>query len=145
LTGLLGAREIINRMQMQLESMDAYVTGATFRIDLILNGRVSAGTFAPAGGSSLAQVAAHASGTTISGGESMYSFFTTLNAATSQDISRVRDMGNSITGGGTSLTAPTTVAGIYPDGPDIITVCATPIASSTNTINARISWTEAQA
>jgi hypothetical protein len=145
LTGLLGAREIINRMQMQLESMDAYVTGATFRIDLILNGRVSAGTFAPAGGSSLAQVAAHASGTTITGGESMYSFFTTLNAATSQDISRVRDIGNSIIGGGTSLTAPTTVANIYPDGPDIITVCATPIGTSTNSINARISWTEAQA
>jgi hypothetical protein len=145
LTGLLGVREILNRMQLTLRSMDIYSGTVPFRIDLILNGRVSAGTFAAVGGSSLAQIAYHTATTTIQGGESIYGFFTNLNAATSQDLNSVRDIGTSILGGGTSLTCPTTAANIYPDGPDIITICATAIGGSTNTINARLSWTEAQA
>jgi hypothetical protein len=145
LTGVLGAREIINRMQLTLRSMGAFSTGSFFRIELILNGRVSAGTYVAAGGSSLAQVVLHTSGTTISGGESVYSFFTDLNNATSQDLTLVRDLANSILGGGTVLTAPTTTNNVYPDGPDTITLCATAVSNNTNTINARINWTEAQA
>jgi len=58
----------------------------------------------------------------------------------------VRDIGNSILGGGNSLTVPSTNANVYPDGPDMITVVATNVtAVTTNSINARISWTEAQA
>lgn len=145
LTGLLGSREILNRMQLTLRSMDVYAASAAFKIELILNGRVSAGTFTPVGGSSLAQVAYHANTATITGGESIYGFFTSKDSATSQDLNQVRDIGNSILGGGTSLTCPTTPANMYPDGPDIITICATAITSATNTLNARISWTEAQA
>jgi hypothetical protein len=145
LTGVLGAREIINRMQLTLRSMGAFSTGSFFRIELILNGRVSAGTYAAAGGSSLAQVVLHAGGTTITGGESVYSFFTDLNNATSQDLTLVRDLANSILGGGTVLTAPTTTNNLYPDGPDTITLTATAVSNNTNTINARINWTEAQA
>jgi hypothetical protein len=144
LSGLLGVREIINRMQLTLRQMDAYTTGAAFRIELLLNGRPASGTFASVGGSSLAQVAYHAANTTISGGESIYGFFTTNAGATSQDLNQVRDIGNSILGGATSLNVPTTPAGLYPDGPDVITVCATALGS-TNSINARLSWTEAQA
>ena len=143
-SGALGVREIINRMQLTLRSMDAYVTGAAFRIDLILNGKPSSGTFAPVGGSSIAQVAYHAANTTISGGESVYSFFTNVGAATSQDLNQVRDIGNSILGGGTSLNVPTTSTGLYPDGPDVITVVGTALGSI-NSIYARLSWTEAQA
>lgn len=145
LTGLLGVREIINRMQLTLRSMDVYTTAAAFRIELVLNGRVNSGTFAPVGGSSLAQVAYHSNTATISGGESIYAFFCSKDTATSTDLNLVRDIGNSIMGGGTSLTCPTTNAGMYPDGPDIITICATAISSATNTLNARLSWTEAQA
>lgn len=144
LTGLLGAREIINRMQLTLRSMDTYTTGSAFRIELVLNGKPASGTFAPVGGSSLAQVAYHALSTTITGGESIYGFFTNVGAATSQDLNGVRDIGNSILGGGTSLTVPTTANNVYPDGPDIITICCTALGA-TNTINTRISWTEAQA
>jgi hypothetical protein len=144
LTGLLGAREIINRMQLTLRSMDTYTTGAAFRIELLLNGKPASGTFAPVGGSSLAQVAYHSSATTITGGESIYGFFTNVGAATSQDLNGVRDIGNSILGGGTSLSVPTGANNVYPDGPDIITICCTALGS-TNTINTRISWTEAQA
>jgi hypothetical protein len=144
-TGLLGSREIINRMQLTLRSMDVYAATVPFRIELVLNGKVSAGTFAAAGGSSLAQIAFHTGTTTISGGESIYGFFSNKDSATSQDLNQVRDIGNSILGGGISLSSPTTNNGMYPDGPDIITICATAIGGSTNTINARISWTEAQA
>ena len=114
-------------------------------MEIVLNGRVSSGTFAPVGGSSLAQVAYHAGSTTIAGGESMFTYFTSPGAASSQDLTQVRDIGNSILGGGTVLTCPTTTANVYPDGPDILTICATAISSSTNSINVRLNWTEAQA
>jgi hypothetical protein len=118
---------------------------ALFLITLRLNGRVSGGTFASVGGSSLAQVAYH-SGQTITGGENVFGFYTNTPGLTAQDLSVVRDIGNSILGGGTVLTCPTTANNIYPDGPDILTICATNVSSvTTNTINARISWTEAQA
>jgi hypothetical protein len=146
LTGLLGAREIINRMQLTLRSMGAYTTGAAFRIEVFLNGRLSAGTWTPVGGSSLAQYIFHTGGQTITGGENIFGFFTSNSGTVSQDLSQVRDIGNSILGGGTTLTASATAANVYPDGPDVITVCATNItAISTNSINSRLSWTEAQA
>jgi hypothetical protein len=148
ITGTLGQRELINRMQLILRSMAAYTTGAsmTFLITLRLNGALSGGTFASAGGSSLSQVAFHTSGQTITGGETVYGFFTTTPGVTDQDLAIVRDIGNSILGGGNTLTVPTTANNKYPDGPDIITVCATNVtAVTTNSINARINWTEAQA
>jgi hypothetical protein len=92
----------------------------------------------------LAQLCLHAAGTTVTGGETIFSFFT-QNGVTQQDLSLVRDLGNSILGGGTSLTAPTTSANLYPDGPDILTIRATNVGSVAGSINARISWTEAQA
>ena len=148
LSGLLGQREIINRMQMVLRSIDAFSTGSgmSFLITLRLNGRVSGGTFVNAGGSSLSQVAFHTSGQTIAGGEDIYGFFTTTPGVTAEELTLVRDLGNSILGGGTSLSVPTTALNVYPDGPDLITICATNVtAVTTNSINARISWTEAQA
>ena len=142
-TGLLGVREIVNRMQLALNAMDAYVTGNTFRVELILNGRVASGTFQPVGGSSLAQIAYHTANVAVTGGESIYSFFTNVGAASTQDLSQVRDIGASILSGVTSLTCPTTPVGIYPDGPDVLIIAATALGG-TNSINARISWTEAQ-
>lgn len=65
---------------------------------------------------------------------------------TQQDLSLVRDLGTSILGGGTTNTAPTTSANLYPDGPDVVTVRVTNVSSvTTNSIQARLSWTEAQA
>jgi hypothetical protein len=145
-TGLIGAREIINRMQLTLRQMDVYTSGTAFKIEVFLNGRLSGGSFAPVGGSSLAQVAYHTSGQTIAGGESIFGFFTSNSGAVTQDLAIVRDIGNSILGGGNSLNVPTTTANLYPDGPDVLTVCCTNItAVSTSTINSRLSWTEAQA
>jgi hypothetical protein len=142
-TGLLGVREIVNRMQLALNAMDAYVSGNTFRVELLLNARVASGTFQPVGGSSLAQIAYHTANVAVTGGESIYSYFTNVGAATTQDLTQVRDIGASILSGVTSLTCPTTPAGIYPDGPDVLIIAATALGG-TNSINARISWTEAQ-
>jgi hypothetical protein len=144
--GLLGVREIINRMQLTLRQMDVYTSGTAFRVEIFLNGRLSGGTFIPVGGSSLAQVAYHTAGQTLSGGESIFGFFTSNSGALAQDLSQVRDIGNSILGGGNTNTVPSTNLNMYPDGPDIITVCCTNItATATNSINSRLSWTEAQA
>ena len=153
ITGLLGARDLINRMQLTLRQMDVVATGtaAIFRVELVLNGRLGgtgAGAFAAAGGSSLAQVATHSTSgaTTINGGESILSFFVYTPSVTQQDLILVRDLGNSILGGGTSTTVPTSALNLFPDGPDVVTIKVTNVSAvTTNTIAARISWTEAQA
>jgi hypothetical protein len=152
LTGLLGARDLINRMQLTLRQMDVVATGSavTLRVELILNGRLGgtgAGTFSAAGGSSLAQIATHSltGATTITGGESILSFFVYTPSVVQQDLALVRDLGNSILGGGTTTTVPTSSVNLYPDGPDIVTVKVTSLTAATSTIAPRISWTEAQA
>jgi hypothetical protein len=147
LTGALGFRDILNRMQLVMRSLSTFTTGAgiTFLISLRLNGRVSAGQFSSVGGSSLAQLAVHSSGTTITGGENVFGFYSTAGVNT-EDLNQVRDLGTCIMGGGTNNLCPTTFANLYPDGPDIITICATNVTGvTTNSILARISWTEAQA
>ena len=146
-TGQLGYREIINRMQLTLNSMDAYTTGTSFRVELVLNGQVTTtvNTWTSVGGSSLAQVSYHSTTTRITAGESVFGFFTNVGAATTEDLSVVRDIGNSILGGGNTSTVSTTALNIFPDGPDVLTVCATAIGPGSNSINSRISWTEAQA
>ena len=71
--------------------------------------------------------------------------YVVANSVTTLDLAQVRDIGNSILGGGTSNTVPTTQAGLYPDGPDILYIVATPISATGGTIQARITWKEAQA
>jgi hypothetical protein len=156
ITGILGNKEIINRMQLQLVELGVVTSGPVL-INLILNGYVSGGTwtqfFTPtsagvgAYSSSLAQIAVNTlnSGTLV-GGESVAAAFTNTNGQTTLDLLQVRDLGNSILGGGTSNTVPNSYAGVYPDGPDILYVCATNVvAAATPTILARLSWKEAQA
>jgi len=145
LTGLLGAREIINRMQLTLRSIGTYTSGSAYRIEILLNPRVSAGQFVQVGGSSLSQICYHAGTETVTGGESMFAFYATANDTNSMDLDQVRDLGNSILGGGTTAAFPTTNLNKYPDGPDIITVIAIPLTNATNTILARLNWSEAQA
>jgi hypothetical protein len=154
ITGILGARDIINRMQLTLRQMDIVATGAAaiFRVELVLNGRIGgsgAGAFAAAGGSSLAQVALHATGTpftTVTGGETILSFFVYTPSVVQQDLNLVRDLGNSVLGGGTNNVVPTSALNLYPDGPDVVTIRVTNVSSvTTSTIAARLSWTEAQA
>jgi hypothetical protein len=143
----LGIRELTNRMQLVLQQMDVFSNGS-FLITCVLNGvtNVSTPNWASVGGSSLSQYIFHTTGTTVTGGETVFGFFlnnsgATAGSSTQQDLSLVRDLGTSILSGGT-LAAN---SGIYPDGPDVITVVATNLAGSSGNLQARLSWTEAQA
>jgi hypothetical protein len=148
-TSTLGRQELINHMQLVPYEMDIASNGL-FLMTLVLNGVVSASTstsFSPVGGSSLAQVAYHPVGTTITGGEPVFAFFAataggSAYAVTQQDLTIVRDLGNSILGGGTTNTAGQQV---YPDGPDVLTVVCQNIDTGSKNIQARLSWQEAQA
>ena len=152
--GVLGAREIINRMQLTLDSIGFYTTGTGYLVNLVLNGFAS-GAFSGAfvapvqqtGGitSSLAQVALNTNAITVTGGESVYSGYTNPTGVTTFDLAPVRDLGNSILGGGPNNTVPTSQSGFYPDGPDILYVVAIPLSATSSTIQARINWKEAQA
>lgn len=148
LTGVLGTKEIINRMQLTPRSLGLQADGR-FLVQLILNGIPSSGTFGQATGnpSSLTQVSTHSSGTTISSGEVVYAFFTdgpgvSTWSTSTQDIALIRDLGNSVVGGGTNNT---TGSQVYPDGPDILTLTLTNLETRSANVIGRISWTEAQA
>ena len=148
-TSTLGRQELINHMQLVPYEMDIASNGL-FLMTLVLNGVVAAPTttnFAPVGGSSLAQVAYHPVGTTITGGEPVFAFFAataggSAYAVTQQDLTIVRDLGNSILGGGTNNTAGQQV---YPDGPDVLSIVCQNIDTGSKNIQARLSWQEAQA
>jgi len=157
-TDTLGLKENINRMQLQLDSV-SIISTANVLVNLVLNGRIAA-AFSGTGSvasftspqqlangftSSLAQIAVNgATGTTatITGGESLAALYVPAGVNT-LDLTNVRDLGNSILGGGVNNTVPTTQAGLYPDGPDILYVVVT-TATAVN-VQARLSWKEAQA
>jgi hypothetical protein len=145
-----GARELVNRMQLKLDALDisTKTSGSNFLITAILNGTPSASTtwtnaVANAAGianSSLAQIADHGTGAvTVSGGEVTAGYF--VNSVGSTSLDKVRDLGNAILGGG-GATANT---GIYPDGPDTLTIVVTNIGALSADVLGRLSWTEAQA
>ena len=154
-TGTLGQKEVINRLQLQLRELGV-VTSGTFLIQLVLNGystgTLSWGAFqSPTQNntvtSSIVQVAAQTNvGGTFTGGESIAAAFTNSSGQTTLDLTSVAGIGNAILGGGLNNTVPTSYAGQYPDGPDILYVVATNTATSgSNTILARLSWQESQA
>jgi hypothetical protein len=147
-----GARELVNRMQLTLRALDVttQTAGANLLVTAILNGTVSSatawtnavGNVAGAVNSSLAQIADYAGGTTtVAGGETTAGFFVGTGA-NSVDLTQVRDLGNSILGGG-GANANTNV---YPDGPDVLTIQVTNLSATTAAVVfGRLSWTEAQA
>lgn len=150
-TGLLGAKEIINRMQLQLADMAA-VSSGTLLVNLILNGFCTGftGSFGPVAtgtqiSSSLAQIAVNTSNTaTITGGESVTALYS--SGVNSIDLGNVRDLGNAILGGGTTNTVPNSQAGYYPDGPDVLYVVVSNNSGAAVTLNGvRLNWKEAQA
>ena len=147
-----GARELINRMQLVLRALDITTRASTSNllVTAVLNGvptNVSSVTWknviqgsATEFNSSLSQIADYSGGSaTVAGGEVTGGFF--VNSTTSLSLESVRDLGNSILGGGT--TAPG--SNIYPDGPDVLTISVTNLGASSQDVFGRLSWTEAQA
>jgi len=146
-----GQRDLTNRMQLVLRALDIALQGSTsgnLLVTAVLNGKSTTSTTwstIPAPTSSLAQVAdyssaANGNATTITNGEITGGFF--VNSTNSVDLSLVRDLGNSIFGGG----GTTSDVGIYPDGPDVLTIVVQNLAATTTaSVVGRLSWTEAQA
>lgn len=162
-----GIREIVNRMQLTLNSMEVSSQGL-FLIEGILNPQTITGgglTFptnwetVSVGSGSLAQVvyfdntaaysatAATSTGA-FTGGDRAFAFYAENGgganySATSFDLSRARDLGTSILSG--DGQAGTLNPG-FPVGPDVLLITARNLSASTaSNIAARISWTEAQA
>lgn len=140
-----GVRDIINRMQLNLYQMDVYTSGQ-FLITVRYN--CNSNIFQPAlwtanqvGSGSLSQVIYHNAADIVSGGDVVVAFYATnagtgVFSTTQQDLTIVKDLGNSVIGGDA----------VYPDGPDVITVFATNLSTTVaSPLYARLSWNEAQA
>ena len=152
----LGVREIINRMQQLPFETDLYSNGS-FLITAVLNAQTSntQEKWVNVGGSSLSQYVFHTQGTTLvaNTGEPVFGFYLNtqggtggsygLYSTTQQDLTQLLALGNGIIGGGSANVGTS----IYPDGPDVLTIACTNIGTGANaaTIQARYSWTEAQA
>jgi len=142
-----GRRDLTNRMQLVLKALGISMTQTAttnLLVTAILNGTPSTTTtWAPltAPTSSLAQIADYAGGsTTVTGGEVTGGFL--VNSTDRLELNDVRDLGNSILGGGGTSSN----AGIYPDGPDTLTIVVKNVGTvNAATVLARLSWTEAQA
>ena len=156
LPAAFGARELTNRMQLVLRQLgvatNQTVSGSAVNllVRANLNGTPSGSTArlwtntvsgsTTAVNSSLAQVADYAGQNyQVNGGETTAGFF--VDGTGTIDLSLVRDLGNSILGGGDA----TSNTGIYPDGPDILTFIATNVGLNAVNVFGRLSWTEAQA
>jgi hypothetical protein len=151
--GTLGVKEIINRLQLQLRELAVYTTNS-FLVQFVLNGIVTGNNFSAFTSptqngtttSSIVQIATNTNtGTTITGGESVAAFYTNGGSQTTLDLTALSSFGNCILGGGTTNTVPTSQAGTYPDGPDILYVVASAFTATTSNIQARITWQESQA
>lgn len=140
-----GIRNVVNRMQLVLSSLGVYNQGA-FLIVVRLN--ATSTVFTPAnwaanavGSGSLAQVIYHNPGDVLVGGDVLVAFYAsaaggTNFTATTFDLDKVKDLGHSVVAGD----------GVYPDGPDVLTITATNLSSTTpGVLFSRLSWTEAQA
>ena len=149
LIGELGERDIVNRMQLKLQELGISVShDAT--ISVILNGSLSNLSYDNVGTPSLSQYISHSPGDTVQDGTTIYQFRASggaedsngrrLVASNAFDLSTLTDF-NSILGGD----------GVFPNGPDIITIAASVIntsqidKTSSFQVASRISWAESQA
>ena len=138
LTGKLGDRDIINRMQLRLKEL-AISTTQLVDVKVLINPRLNNLNFSAQASPSLTQYIQHTSNDTISGGTQIYNFRAAgqngVEASTTVDISQLFELSNSILGGDS----------VFPDGPDIITIAVSRLTGSTTLASAKLTWTEAQA
>jgi len=147
--GLLGQREVINRMQLILNSVGVLTTHAC-EIELRLNGYIDNIDWSRVTNPSLSQLVYHNPQDKVTGGTTIYSFKAQGSTGTSgrqqiqttEQLGEVAVLGNSILGGDN----------IFPDGPDILTVVArltedpsSVTGSNPFTVAGRLSWSESQA
>jgi hypothetical protein len=139
ITGAVGEREIINRMQMKLDS-GAVTTNKSVNVFFILNGNPSKLTFDKVQAPSLSNFISHDTGDIIRDGTVIFSSQAS-SGSTEFTLSGLIDMGNSILGGDS----------VYPNGPDLLTIAIQPTDTSTITqaspliVTGKLSWSESQA
>jgi hypothetical protein len=138
LTGALGDRDVINRMQLRLQEVGVQ-TNELIDVKILLNGRLNNLNFIAVESPSLVQVVEHTSNDTISGGIQVYNFKASGNNSVEQttnvDVSDLFELSNSILGGDS----------VFPDGPDILTVAVARLTGQETLASAKLSWGEAQA
>jgi len=149
ITGNIGERDIINRMQLQLKQIGLVLTHDC-EVRLILNGSLSNINFEKVQSPSLSNLVTHETADSITGGTPIFSFRAAggtdtgsqrLANATDFDLTDITDLGNSILGGD----------GVFPNGPDLLTIAVRVIdtsditASSPFEVAGRITWSESQA
>lgn len=145
-----GARELINRMQLTLKSLGVATStqNSTLLVTAILNGVPNSSTqwtnivkgSTVVSNSSLAQIADYAGlNTIILGGEVTGGFY--VQGTSSISLEDVRDLGNSILGGGTAFAN----SNVYPDGPDVLSIVVTNLSDVNVDVLGRLGWAEAQA
>jgi hypothetical protein len=139
LTGAVGEREIINRMQLGLKN--AGVTSNTaFEVFLILNSLPSDLSFVKAPSPSLSQLIKHSAGDTLINGTTIFSQKSS-SGSVDIDLAELLELGNSIQGGD----------GIFPAGPDLLTLAVQPQDTSQISgtspffVSGKINWSESQA
>jgi hypothetical protein len=138
LTGKLGDRDIINRMQLRLREV-GISTNELVDVKLLLNARLNNLNFQGVDSPSLVQIVEHTSADTVSGGVQVYNFRASgtdgAEQSTVVDVEELFELSNSILGGDST----------FPDGPDIITVAVSRLTGQDTITGAKLSWTEAQA
>lgn len=139
LTGAVGQREIINRMQMALKEAGV-TTNLDVEVFLILNALPNSLNFAKVQPPSLSEIIKHKPGDTLIGGTTVYSLKASAGSIAIA-LNDLIELGNSILGGD----------GIFPAGPDFLTLAVQPQeTSSVNGANpffvsGKLSWSESQA
>jgi hypothetical protein len=150
ISGFLGERDIINRMQLRLSEVGLILTHEC-EVKLILNGDLSKVNWENVNSPSLSQLQKHDSGEKVTGGVEIFSFRANGGSETSEgarlanssnfSLEAIIDLGNSILGGD----------GTFPNGPDILTLAVqvvdTSLVSATAPFSSsgRITWSESQA
>jgi hypothetical protein len=139
LTGRLGDRDIINRMQLAIKELAVSTTNLV-DVKVLINPRLNNLNFASAPVPSLTQYIQHTLNDTVSGGTQIYNFRAAGGANNAELASTVAltdlyDIGNSILGGDS----------VFPDGPDILTIAVARLTGNTTLTSAKLTWTEAQA
>lgn len=147
--GALGQREIINRMQLILDSVGVLSTHGV-EVSLVLNGQLNNNNWQRVQNPSLSQLIYHSTADTINGGSSIYNFRAQGGTGatgrtpviTTADLGDIATLGNSIMGGD----------GTYPDGPDVLTIVirlledpSTVGPTNPLSVAARCGWSESQA
>jgi hypothetical protein len=139
LTGKLGDRDVINRMQLRMKEI-AVSTSQLVDVKLLINPRLNNLNFTGVVSPSLTQIIQHTGNDTVSGGTQIYNFRASggasgADSATNVNIDELFELSNSILGGDS----------VFPDGPDILTVAVSRLTGSATQTSAKLTWTEAQA